>query len=176
MRRFLAIVMVCVLALSMTALAESTRERVLVIGDAEQTVTETLHVSETGYTLWYPAELLEAQQDDINDCFYPVGDPEQTESVLLIVPVEIDPSEAESFFAEATGGYGEDSVIGAVEADTLDNGGELLRVEVVTGDFIDRFYMVKGESSILCITASFPEAASGDVGAYFDAMVRSIVY
>ena len=167
MKKLIAIGMVLVLVCCAAALAE---------GSMQVQPEMTQFVSEAGYSLWYAPELLTAQSDVINDCFYPAGTDGESEIVMLVVPVDIDPAYAGDLIIEATGGYGDECAISEIGEIVLANGVNVRTVEARYENTVDRYYLVTDDSHVLCITATFPADAEAMWGLCFESMVASIAF
>ena len=161
------------------ALAEGvqTRERTVEKDGASAVVVETKFESEGGYSLWYPADQIAYAASGELDCFAPSGEEtEENASSYLIVPVEIEPSEADALLAEAVGGYGEDAARVEYPEKTLENGVRVGSVQVEEDGVVYRFYLVRDEAHVLCITATYPVADAETVGAIYEAMTDTIEF
>lgn len=175
MKKILAMLMAVMLLLTLTALAE-TRTTMIEADGELMAVEETLFTGSTGYTLWYSELLLECQSDSINDCFYPAGSDGDSDIAFLVVSVDIDPDEAGGLITEATGGYDDSYEISKIGEEMLEGGISVSTIEARGAGSIDRYYLVKDNSSVLCITATYPVSAENNYGAYFETMVRSIQF
>ena len=175
MKKLLAIALALVLTLSMGALAE-TRTRTDVIDGVQQQITETRYESAAGFSLWYRADAVEPLVNDFNDCFVPVGAGVDSDTVLLIVPVDIPLSEADSLIYEATGGYGPEYEISVVYNEMLDNGMMMKSVSAYTDSSIDYYHLVTDGERVLCITALYTlESAEAYAAVFFD-MISSLEF
>lgn len=132
--------------------------------------------SGAGYSLWYDDALLEARSDEINDCFYPAGTAGDSDVVMLVVPVEIEPEYGHDLIYEATGGYGEECTVSEIVEETLENGISMSTVEARYENTVDRYYLIMDDQNVLCITVTCSEEEEAVYGEYFDAMVRSIEF
>lgn len=121
-----------------------------------------------GFAIAYPEGMLEPVEIYGHAAFVPAGSGEEAEASLMIVRSDVAPENADALLDEAVGGY-EDAVRGG-ETKELAGGLKLEYAEAEQDGRIDRFYLIVGEESVYCLTASFPVTGETDYGAYFDAM------
>lgn len=173
MKKILAMTMAAMLLLTLSALAETRTSMIEANGELME-IEETLFTGSSGYTLWYSELLLERQSDSINDCFYPAGSAGDSDIAFLVVSVDIDPDEAGELISEATGGYDDGYTISKIGEEMLEGGVSVSTIEARGKGSVDRYYLVKNNQHVLCITATYPVSAEANYGAYFATMVRSI--
>lgn len=180
MKKILAILMACMLlcgaAMAETAAAGDTRASVILIEGMEEEITETLYVSEQGYSLWYDAERLLPTELYGHTCFAPDGMIEEPAISLLIVDAEINPEDGEAFLGEAVGGYGPEAEISNPSWETLENGITIGSISAVEEGVVYRFYLIMDDVNVLCLTATYPQEAAEGYGARFDWLVRTIEF
>lgn len=189
MKKALSLLLALLLMMSVCAWAETpapeTRSSTVMIEGMEEEIIETRFVSDAGYSLWYQADLFHVDANDGQAFFFalpstPEGEEPgllTSESYLLVVPVDIDPAEADVMLDEAVGGYVDtEAIIGEVVEIPLESGIELKSVSVQDGDTMSCFYLVKSEEKVLCVTAFCTLEGIEGWGTRFDAMVKSIEF
>ena len=187
MKKLFSVLIAAVMLLTCFAAAEAiqpeTRESVIMLEGIEETITETLHADEAGYSIWYQAELFALEAADGQAHFFAIDSTAEGEepglltsdSYLLVVPVEITQEEIDAFLMEATGGFDpEAATIGEVFRETLENGAELSRVSVFDETTAYSYYIVTNGDIVLCVSAICPLEAMEGWGARFDHMVKTI--
>lgn len=173
MKKFLAMTMAILMMLALSATAETRTALVEVNGDLME-LEETLFAGESGYSLWYAPSVLDVQADAINDCFYPKGSNGDSDVAFLVVAVDINPDEAGGLITEATGGYDDSYTVSKIREVIMEGGISVSTIEARGNGTIDRYYLVKDNAHVLCITATYPVADEFTYGSYFETMVGSI--
>lgn len=173
MKKFLAIAMAILMMLALSASAE-TRTALVEINGELMELEETLFAGASGYSLWYAPSVLDVQADSINDCFYPKGSNGDSDVAFLVVAVDIDPDEAGGLISEATGGYDDSYTVSRIREEILEGGVSVSTIEARGSGSIDRYYLVKDNAHVLCITATYSVADEFSYGAYFETMVHGI--
>ena len=180
MKKLIAFAVVAVLALGgAVALCESaqpeTRETVISIEGTEETIVETNFVSQSGYSLWYPADMFTCEEADGQARFALADGVDSLEDAgMIVVPVDVAVEEAGSLLDEATANYGDEATISQIVEWTNDSGANVRSVEAAQADRVDRFYLVTGNGKVFCITATYlPEMTEG-YGARMENIVRSM--
>ncbi len=126
-----------------------------------------------GYAMAYPEGVIEVGSIYSHDAFIPAGSGEEPEASLMIVRSDIASEHADALLDEAVGGYenADEAVRG--EEKELAGGLTLNWIQIEQEGRIDRFYLIRGEDSVYCLTSSFPAVSEVDYGAVFDAMAES---
>lgn len=191
MKKFVSVICAVLMLLSALAFAETenlqpeTRISVITIEGIEEEITETLHVSEGGYSLWYQADnFLLNTADDQTHLFAIDSTPEGAEigigtsaAYMLIVPVDISYEDTDAFLMEATGGFDPSvAVIGEPTAETLENGIEIKTVTVTEESTVFTYYIVTNGEKVLCITALCTLEAIEGFGTRFYNIVKTIEF
>ena len=176
MKRVFAVILMIMLAVTGSvgcAQEIRTRENTVVIGGIEEKITETMYVSPSGFTLWYPADMFAVAQDNENECITPVNAADGA-CYLMIVPVEIPVEEADAFIHEATGGYMEgEAEISEIQEGQLDSGLDVKSVQAVTAEEYHRYYLITGKGRVFCVTAIFPLEAAEGFGARMEQIIAT---
>lgn len=164
----------CAVAVCETAQPE-TRETLVSIEGTEETIVETRFVSQSGYSLWYPADMFTCEEADGQARFVPVDGVEAMADVgMIVVPVDVAVEDADSLLGEATANYGAEAAVGEAVEWTNESGASVRSVEVAQEQRVDRFYLVTGGDSVFCVTATYlPEMTEG-FGARMETMVRTM--
>ena len=123
-----------------------------------------------GYSIGYYSDRLEPAELYGHECFVPVGSEESAEAYLMIVRSDVSSENADDLLGEAIGGYEGYHAVTWGEEKTLESGLTLNWVQSEQDGRIDRYYLLKGEEAVYCLTASFPVMGEIDYGALFDAM------
>ena len=186
MKKFVSVICAVLILLSVFACAESeTRTSVITVEGIEEEITETLHVSEGGYSLWYQADkfLLNTAEDQTH-LFAIDSTPEGVEigigtsaAYLLVVPIDIAYEDTDAFLMEATGGFDPSvAVIGEPASETLENGIEIKTVTVTEEATAFTYYIVTNGEKVLCVSAICPIEALEGFGARFYDIVKTIEF
>lgn len=179
MKKLFALALSVALALCAVAVCETaqpeTRETLVSIEGTEETIVETRFVSQSGYSLWYPADMFTCEEADGQARFVPVDGVEAMADVgMIVVPVDVAVEDADSLLGEATANYGAEAAVGEAVEWTNESGASVRSVEVAQEQRVDRFYLVTGGDSVFCVTATYlPEMTEG-FGARMETMVRTM--
>lgn len=175
----LVCLLLSVLLLTGGALAgeAETRVRTLESNGVMEIVTETKVSSDNGYAIWYPAAWFDYVLQYNHDCFVLTGKTaEESESSYLIVPVDIPSEDAAGMLAEAAGGYEGDFTVTEYPEKALESGAAAASVQVEQDGRVDRYYLVRDEKHVLCITATYPAADAETVGLMYERMTDTIEF
>lgn len=153
------------------------RTATIEIEGIEETYTEVQYISDDGFTLWYPENLL-ASTINGHEGFTNKAEP----SAQVIIVPEGDMELDDSYLKEAAGNYKSSgeykkvtvSKVKKLNADT--KGVSIRMIEVVHDGDVERFYIVKGEASALLITVSMVEEAVEGWGERINAMIQTIAF
>lgn len=129
-----------------------------------------------GFAISYPAELLQSGTRFSHDAFYPVEGGGESGVYLMIVKSDVASEHADALLNEAVGGYDNADAAKWSEEKALAGNVILRAVEIEQDGKIDRYYLLKGEEAVYCLTASFPAEGESDYGAAFDAMAESFEF
>ena len=126
-----------------------------------------------GFAIAYPEELLEPDQVYSHEGFVPVEARENEGVYMLITESDVSPENADALLDEAGAGY--QGVYAAEKREEIQIAGglRLSSVALEQGGDYNRFYLIKGEDTVYCITATYNVAHEFDYGVYFDAMAES---
>ncbi len=191
MKKLISIAVVLIMVISLCAFAETdavaqpeTRTTVITLEGMEEEITETLYVSEDGYSIWYQSDMLNLDTNIGHAYFAPVNENTEDGAVdftsdiyMVIVPIEIPYEDTDAFLLEATGGFDPSvAVIGEATAETLENGIEIKNVAVIENDIVYCYYLVTNAEMVLCITAAYPTEAAEGFGVRFHNTLRTIEF
>ena len=143
----------------------------------EEEYTEVQYLSNNGYSIWYPENLLLSTINGHEGFLYK----EDSEAEVSIVP-EGEMKLTDSYLKKAAGNFktsGEYkkvtiSKIQKLKADSEDV--TIKKIQVVHDDTADCFYIVKGKDNAMLITSSMQAEALEGLGARVDQMVRTIEF
>lgn len=125
------------------------------------------------YSIGYFAEQLAAAKLGEHTGFVPVGTDGESGVSLMIVKSGVAPENADALLDEAVGGYDGLYAVTRGEEQTIAGGLTLNWIQAEQEGAIDRYYLIKGEQDVYCLTASFPVVDEVDYGVLFDAMAES---
>ena len=146
----------------------------------EETFTEVQYISDSGYSLWFPENLM---LSTIHGHEGFINKPAEGESNVQVIFVpEGDMTLNESYLKEAAGNFKESgeykkvtvSKVKSLKAD--DKNVTIKMIEVVHDDTADRFYMVKGKEAALLITVTMDKEALEGWGVRVDHMIQTITF
>lgn len=126
-----------------------------------------------GYSIGYFEGVIEPTERFGKESFAPVNGSAEAEIYLMIIRSDVSPDQADGLLDEAGGGYEGDFERRRSEEETLESGLTLQWVEVEQAGRIDKYYLIKGEQAVYCLSAAFPAEDEMHYGAYFDAMTES---
>lgn len=156
------------------------RTATIEIEGTEETYTEIQYISDNGYMLWFPENMM-AVTIHGHEGFTNKASSDETSSEVIIVPegeMELD----DSYLKEAAGNFkssGEYKKVTVSKVKTLnsDNKNVTIRmIEVVHDDTADCFYIVKGKDQALLVTASMRTEALEGWGARINKMIQTIEF
>ena len=183
MKKVLAMVL-AMLMMAVPVFAESVEEtaapeervRVAVLEGMEEEILEYQYECEGIYTMWYDYENYIVADFYGHPMFVPVDETaeEHTASFMVVVS-EIAVENADALLGEAVGNYDPENV-GEVLTVETEQGTVVKSIEVTEEDHVTRFYLVVGETQVLCITAEMPIDALEGAGVRFDWMAQSIEF
>lgn len=156
------------------------RTAAIEIEGMEETYTEIQYISENGYMIWYPENLLASTINGHEGFLYKAEREEPYAQVTIVPEGEMDLDD--SYLKEAAGNYKSSgeykkvtvSKVKKLNADAKDV--SIRMIEVVHDGDADRFYIVKGKDSALLITASMTEEALEGWGERINAMIQTITF
>lgn len=159
--------------------AVETRTYTLMINDVETEFEETLFRSEDGFSIWYPAELLEAAEIDGYDGFLQLNVEGEAEISVMIVPVDA-ALDIDEMLQEAANGYGEDAevTVGEILDLELETDSEMIvkSMEVSYADLADRFYAVNDGENAVLITVKANTEAMKEMSSHFDRIATNVEF
>lgn len=192
MKKVISILLASLMLVMCFAVAETaetapveTRECAIVIEGVEETITETLHADEAGYSIWYQADLLKLELVDGNAYFFAIDSTvegeepgfETSSSYVTVVPTELTAEESVGYLAEAVGGYDPAvAVIGEETSETLENGVRIDTVSVEEEGVNYTFYVITNGELVLCVNSVCPVDALCGWCVRFDHMIKSIEF
>lgn len=150
------------------------------IEGTEETYTEIRYISENGFALWYPENMI-AETIHGHEGFTNQTSSDQTSSEVIIVP-EGEMKLNDTYLKEAAGNFkssGEYKKVTVSKVKSLtseDQNVKIRMIEVVHDDTADCFYIVQGKEQALLITASLRTEALEGWGAKINKMIQSIVF
>jgi len=126
-----------------------------------------------GYSIGYFEGVIEPTERFGKESFAPVGGIGEQEIYLMIIRSDVSPDQADGLLDEAGGGYEGVFELRRSEEQALESGLTLQWVEAEQEGRIDKYYLLKGEQAVYCLTASFPVMGETDFGMLFDAMAET---
>lgn len=125
-----------------------------------------------GFAVSYPSSVLQAQTIYTHPGFVPLGSGAESDVYLMIVKSDVAPEQADSLLKEAELSFEGIYAYTEREEKTLASGVTLKSIDVEQGG-MHRYYLIKGESDVYCLTAVFSVMDETDYGAVFDAVAES---
>lgn len=156
------------------------RTATIEIEGREENYTEVQYISENGYSLWYPENILASTINGHEGFQYKADGDEPAVQVTIVPEGEMDLDD--SYLKEAAGNYKSSGeykkvTVSKVKKLTADSKDVTIKmIEVVHDGDADRFYIVKGKESALLITASMAEEALEGWGERINAMIQTIEF
>lgn len=189
MKKIISVIVAALIIVSVFAFAENTepetRVTTIVMEGIETEIIETKYTDETGYSIWYQADLFQVNTVDDQAHFFAIDSTAEGEqpglgassSYMLVVPADIDPAEADAFIIEATGGFDPSvATISEVTTETREDGIVVRSVFVEDESNAYSFYLLTDGEQVLCVSTICPLEAMEGWGLRFDNMVKSIEF
>ena len=156
------------------------RTAIIEIEGIEETYTEIRYVSDNGFALWFPENMMAATIHGHEGFTNKAGSGESS-AEMIIVP-EGDMKLNDSYLKEAAGNFKSSGeykkvTVSKVKSLTSDDKNVKIRmIEVVHDDTADCFYIVQGKEQGLLITVSLDAEALEGWGARINKMIQSIEF
>ena len=156
------------------------RTATIEIEGTEETYTEIRYVSDNGFALWFPENMMAATIHGHEGFTNKAGSGEYS-AEMIIVP-EGDMKLNDSYLKEAAGNFkssGEYKKVTVSKVKSLnsdDKNVKIRMIEVVHDDTADCFYIVQGKEQGLLITVSLDAEALEGWGARINKMIQSIEF